>query len=810
MCPSQLRFLLNVAVTMGMCLGPYTARGDQNVQTVPDFETQVLPLLEAKCGTCHGAQKQEANVRFDQLSIDLLNDRAAAQVWHEARNAINLSEMPPEDEPQLSGAERDLVLSWMTASLKQAIEQQRSTNGRVVLRRLNNDEYQNTMFDLLGMEMDYTRDFPTDGLSPEGFRNNGRSLRMSAVQLEYYLATARRAVNRIIVSGPPPKVYRHDFEKSNVGVWRGPTELSNQLERAQKFLVKMVDDYPEKGEFRIRVKASAQLRHDKGYPLLEVSVGYRPDTQVHFRVVETREIVSESLQQYEFRGRLENFPLPVRGQGKYPGLVVRLRNAYTDGSPIPNKISKVKVGDKKVNRFAAEPHMPHLMIESLEFEAPFYTEWPPASHSRILFESDLRHTNESRYVQEVLRRFMRRAFRRPPADVEVTKLFAFFESVRQSYPSLEDAIRETMAMVLIQPEFLYLMEESGEEKRKVDDWELASRLSYFVWGTMPDKRLFELAEGRFLREPAILKAELQRMLANERSEYFASQFVKQWLKLESLQNVSVDTNYYTNFDDSLKPAMVDETVKFFAELLRHNESALNLLRSDFTVLNEPLARHYGVQGVFGQRFRPVELLDPDQRGGVLGHASVLLANSTGKDSHPIRRAVWIRDRLLDDPPAPPPPDVPELDEADPEFAKLTVREQLEIHREKETCANCHRNLDPWGIALENYDAIGLWRTSVRKKNGDRLETRPVKAADTLANGFTLDGVEGLREYLISNRQDAFARSLVKNLMSFALGRSLELSDELELDSITREFRNGGYRLRSLVEAVVASDSFHTK
>ena len=679
---------------------------DERSQRVPDYDQEVLPILIARCGKCHGPEHQEAQIRFDQLSTDLVGDRAAAQRWREALHAINAGEMPPEDESPLSSGQRETLTRWISLSIKQAIAEQKSTGGRPAMRRLNRQQYQNTMFDLLGLDMDYTRDLPPDASSADGFDNNGQALRMSAIQLEYYLDAARRALGKVIVSGPPPRVFRHRFEQSNVNRWRGPTETSNQLERAQKFLARIVDDYPEEGEFRIRVQTRARLKADKGFPLLEVAVGYRPDTQVHFRVAGVKEVVSEEVQLFEFRGRIENFPLPVRGQGKFPGLVIRLRNVYDDGTPPPSKLEKVQRAGKVVQAFRREPQLPHLLIESVEFEGPVFEEWPPRLYRRILFESELRDSDEVQYLKRVLKRFMARAYRRAPTRHEVEEMFAFFASIRPHFTQFEDAVAETLAMILIQPSFLYQLEPAGEQRRAVNDWEFASRLSYFLWSTMPDRRLLNLASDGLLHEPTVAQAEVQRMLADGRSQRFISQFVQQWLRLNGMDHVAVDSTYYPDFRDRLKSAMRMETIEFFAELLRRDESALNLLKSDFTMLNEPLARHYGIEGVYGQSFRRVDCKEKPHRGGLLGHASILLANSNGQDSHPIRRAVWIRDRLLGDPPAPPPPDVPELDQANPKFARLSVREQLEVHRSKPSCASCHRNIDPWGIALENFECRG--------------------------------------------------------------------------------------------------------
>ncbi len=772
---------------------------------LPDFAKDVLPILQSRCIRCHGPKKQEARIRLDNLSTDLINNRAAAEHWHEVRNVLNAGEMPPKDELQLSSEQRDTLTRWVSAAITEAVKAQQLTSGRIVLRRLNRVEYQNTMFDLLGLDMDYARDLPPDPASRDGFRNDGSSLQMSALQLEYYLKTARRALDQVIVSGPAPAVYVHEFKEGNVGGWLGGTERSSRLQRKQAFLATMPKDYPEEGEFSIRVKLIADLKPDVGFPILELSVGYRPDTQILFRSAGVVEITSGEEQVHEFRGRLENHPLPVRGQGKYPGLVVMARNIYDDGSPLP-----ARTDDKKNEKYPDEPYLPAITIQSVGFQAPVFDEWPPQLHRNILFHSELRETDESVYVTGVLKKFMERAYRRPVEKVELDRMVDFFEAIRSEFPTFEEAIRETLAMVLIRPDFLYLMEPAGDEKRTIGDWELASRLSYFLWSTMPDERLMELAAAGKLHEPDVLAEQVERLLSDARSSRFVKQFTAQWLHLDVLDQVAVNRDYYPQFKDDLKVDMRNETQQFFAELLHHDLSSTNLLASDFTMLNEPLAKHYGIDGVLGNSFRQVPLKPEHHRGGLLGHASVLLSNSTGSDSHAVRRAVWIRDRLLNDPPAPPPPDVPSLDEADPKFLKLSIREQLEIHRGTEACAGCHRDIDPWGIALENFDAVGLWRDEVRRKVDKNFETQPVNATDVLTNGHEINGVDGLREFLVKEGRDQFARALVTRLLTYALGRRLELSDQTAVDTLTTDFAADDYRLRKLILGIASSSPFLTK
>jgi len=764
------------------------------------FKSTVLPILENKCFVCHGPDVQEADIRLDNLSTDFLTDRAAATAWHEAMHVLNKGEMPPKDAEPLTAKERSVLVGWIRGEIDRVKAELKSTGGQVVLRRLNRAEYQNTMRDLFDLEMDYARDLPPEGASPDGFKNNGQSLQMTSIQLEYYLDAARRALDRVIETKEAPEVFEHSFDKSNVGDKWFNYEVSNYLGRWQGFYGKMVDKYPEEGDYLVTVTARADIPEGRGAPLMEVSVGYRPDTEQIWKVTKTIEITESESTTYEFTGRVENHPLPVRGQGKFPGLVVRVLNQYDDRTPKPKEVELERDGKKKKG-FPAEDGYPVIHIEKVTFKGPVFEQWPPRRHREILFESELRETNEQAYVAEVMRRFLQRAFRRPATDEEVARFVSFYNGIRPEFPSFEEAMKETLAMALISPPFLYLLEPAQDKKRDLTDWELASRLSYFLWSTMPDQELFDLADQGQLSKPSVLNAQIERMLRDDRGWRFFQQFTDQWLKLENTAQIAIDTGTYKGFDISLKTEMLQETRHFLKHLVLNDLSALNMLDADFTMLNEPLARHYGVEGVRGQAFRQVALTE-ETRGGLLGQSSVLMLGSTGKDSHPIRRAVWLRDRLLNDPPAPPPPDVPDLDETNPDFAKLTIREQLEVHRDKESCASCHRGIDPGGIALENFDAIGRFRTEAHNK--------PVVASDTLPNGTELDGVVSLKNYLVEHRSEDFARALVSRLTVYALGRNLELSDEDLIDDLTNSFANNDYQMMHLIQELVASDAFRVK
>lgn len=776
----------------------------------------VRGVLEKHCFACHGPEKQKSKIRFDTLSTDLIQDRAAGETWHDALDAIHLGEMPPEDEPPLSSEERRLLTGWIQNQIDEAVAALKSTGSRVVIRRLNRVEYQNTMVDLLGVDLDYISNLPPDSVSKEGFQNNGAALTMSPLQLEYYLESARKGLRHAIVTGSEPEIHSH-ISKETAADKRG--NFSNRVGRANAFVARM-EEFPDNGEFEIRVRARAELVEGKGYPRMKVRFGYRADTQTPAEDVGMVDVVSEEPTEFVFRQRIERFPIQSRTQSKYPGMLAWVTNVYDDGEefaslqdPPPPKDKKKK---RKAKVYVEDPNFPKIVIESFEFVAPVHSSWPPQHHREILFESSSRSKDERAYAAEVVSKFMERAFRRPVKEEEVALFLRFFEKIRPTVDQFETAISETLAMVLISPEFLYLVEPGGEEKRDLSEFELASRLSYFLWSTMPDEALLKKARDGKLSNPAIRKKEIARMLKDPRSERFVTQFTNQWLDLSSVDRVAVNPEYYEDFDVSLKVEMQKETRAFFSEILRKDLSALNFLESDFVMVNEPMARHYGISdGPRGTAFERTSLAGADSRGGLLTQASILLGNSTGEDSHPILRAVWLRERLLDDPPAPPPPNVPELNGESPDMAKLSVKQQLEAHREDPSCADCHKGIDPWGVAMENFDAIGQWREKIRrkdlvKKRRIEWEEIPVDAKANLPDGEIVQGMADLKQYLVEQKSEAFARALTARMTSYALGRDLEFTDEEIVDKVAEDFVTHDFRLSYLIQRIAGSELFFRK
>jgi len=488
--------------------------------------------------------------------------------------------------------------------------------------------------------------------------------------------------------------------------------------------------------------------------------------------------------------------------------IIALQNALYDGEPAPKAVNKVievknnkgKVTKKKVKVFPEDPNFPNIIIESVEFVRHDYPSWPPPLHQRIIHEGE--DLAEPKDLKNILSRFLRRAWRRPASEAEKSKWLAHYEVIRKQSQSPLSALKETFSVALSSPHFLYLSEPFKLEKpRKLNAHELAARLSYFLWSSMPDKELSALADSDALLKGSVLQKQFERMLKDSKADRFAKEFCGQWLDLEGVDRVAINPRYFGNFDNRLKPDMVGETQAFFREILRSNTSALQFLDADFTMLNAPLAKHYGLKGPKSQRFERVSLEDTNRPGGVLGHASTHLAGSDGVDSHPIKRAVWIRERLLHDPPNPPPPDVPGVEKSVPGFEKLSIRDQLAAHRKKEACADCHRGIDPWGMALEQFGATGLFRAKTTRRK------KPVSAEAVLPGNHQVSGLADLQKYLLNERQGQFSRALVSKLLTYALSRSLKLADEPLIEELSSKFAKDGYRLSGLMKNIVMSGPF---
>lgn len=762
-------------------------------------------VLRQTCSGCHGDREPQGDVQLTQLSADLENARAA-ETWHDALNAIKRGDMPPADAELTLGREERQLLVRSIESHLEAVAAARRSSSRVI-RRLNRLEYQYTMRDLLQLDHDFLANLPPDERSPDGFTNQGASLRMSDLQLELYLQAARRALRYAMVETSEPTVHEHQATESvkdkGRGVW---TKL---LGRDGVFVAR-IKEFPDAGEFVIRATVHVEGPEDAPHPSLRVKLGFRADTQAPAKIVGVRDVVQREPTVLEFRGRLEEFPIQSRTQSKYPGMLIWLENAFDDGKPAPKPPRRAKGKKAKKPERKLQADFPTIVVDAIEFRAPVFASWPPAHHLRLLPQ---RTGDELADAQAGLESFLPLAFRRDPTDAALQRYLRLFRTLRSTAASFEAALRETYASVLISPEFLYLVEPSSEPQQDaLDSFEIASRMSYWLWSSMPDETLFELARQDQLRDPQVRVTQLRRMLQHPYSERFIGQFARQWLDLDGVDRVAINPTFYPGFDLRLKAMMVSETESYFSEMLRENQPLDQFLDSDFAMLNRDLAVHYGLPAdrtPRGADFERVSLADQDRRGGLLTQGAVLLANSTGEDSHPIKRGVWIRDRLLHDPPSPPPPNVPNLDNVNADFASLTVKQQLQAHLENEACADCHRGIDPWGVALEAFDAVGKRREAIRRP-GDRkgkFVRHPVDSRTTLPNGTEVAGAQDLQRHLKQQWSDVFTTGLTSRLLTYALGRPMIAADEPMIRRINASSSQNGGGLRDLLEAVIADSAF---
>lgn len=589
-----------------------------------------------------------------------------------------------------------------------------------------------------------------------------------------------------------------------------------------------IRDFPREGEIEFEIAAAAFAGKDGRMPRLLVEFGHwasgesKPRTAILDVEVQA---TPERPEVFTVRTRMDDIPLPPELNARVPEMWILIWNKSPTFVDLPRGEGKRFLATVSKQR----SDEPKLLIDYVKFRGPSLEGWPPPYHKAILFDND--GLSESEYVREVLRRFMTRAYRRPANDFEVEQAFSLYDKLRPEHNSLEATMRKVLATVLCSPKFLYLAEpvksaETKPARRKLSDYELATRLSYFLWCSMPDETLFDLAERGQLHLPQVLAEQVSRMLSDPKSSRFADAFVGQWLKLDGLVQVAVNPEYYPDWDEVLKDDMRSETINFVEHALRENLRCDELVDGGYTMLNERLANHYEIPGVFGNHFRRVELKPEYKRGsGMLGHASILLANSNGEHSHPIKRGVWILDRLLGNPPPDPPPGVPDLQQDNPNTSSLSLKQQLELHRADVSCANCHAKIDPWGVALEHYDAVGRWRQFVRtrevatvesnaKKTKKRAQPKWIKQATdaraVLPDGTRFRGIDGLERVLTESHQEQLAEGLAARMMTYALGRSLDVSDGLDMDALMKEWKSKQYRLNDLVLTIVSSEPFQIK
>ncbi|MEZ0267183.1 MAG: DUF1592 domain-containing protein [Phycisphaerae bacterium] len=769
-------------------------------------------LFAGYCQSCHAGDKHKGDFRIETLSPDF-SDRPSRERWLAVMEQLKSGDMPPKGKPRPPEADVRAAVDWIGERARAAELARRAADGRVALRRLNRAEYANTLRDLLGVEVDLSDLMPPE-TSVSGFDNAAEGLHTSAHLMRSYLEAADRALDEAIANEPRP--------------WNISKKFDLREEKAVKptgSVYRHTDDgvaiFAAWESANIRVTMWGFRTHCRGKYRFRIS-GYAYQSggkPVNFKVTAgtLKEVTEERLIDY--------FAFPA----DKPSVV-----EFTEQLEPDNHLRIIATGlpalPPAVEKVGADKYRgPGLVVQWVEVDGPLIESWPPKSHVAIF--GDLKQAvvpspadpkrmevvsdRPAVDAERILRDFARRAFRRPVTDADVAPFLARVKARLERGYSFEQAVRVGLRAILVSPDFLFLREKADADparKGSLDDFALASRLSYFLWSSMPDQPLFELAQARTLRDPAVLRQQVERMLADPRARAFTENFTGQWLALRAIDATAPDRTLYPEYDDVLKTAMVKETVLFFHEVLKNDLSLANFVASDFTFLNARLAKHYGIPGVEGTEMRKVALPPGSHRGGVLTMASVMKVTANGTTTSPVLRGAWVLERILGTPPPRPPPDVGAIE---PDIrGATTIREQLAKHRDNASCATCHVKIDPPGFALESFDVIGGWRDRYRAigEVDGRRRVRPgpaVDPGDVMPDGRRFRDVDEFKRLLLDDK-DQLARNLAEKLLAYSTGAAPTRVDKPEIEAIVSTVREKNYGFKSLVHEIVQSPLFQTK
>ncbi len=774
--PKRFSILLLLAVVLSVGLGAAkppaspSPRVDRKVAEVQLNET-VLPVLREYCWDCHGDSEAKGGVNFDSHTnlMAVLRDRGT---WERVIQTVRSGEMPPKKKKTQPNTEvRTHLVGWIERTLF-PIDPSRPDPGRVTLRRLNRVEYNNTVRDLFGVDFQPADDFPQDDVG-YGFDNIGDVLSMPPILLEKYLNAAEAILDRSIVTGPlTPKARR--FAPAQIQGHVGGGALATLSAQGEMFVEY---EAPVPGDYVFKVQAYGDQAGDE-----KVQMALRAD--------------GHDLETIEVRRGRGNPKLHEHRLALKPGNH-RLSAAFLNDFYRQTEVLKTNGQGKTYTEKKTEDR--NLQVEFIEVTGPFSEAVPPlhALHRKVFFKAPGPQTT-NQVARDILQRVTDRAYRRSATPAELDGLMRLFGQARESGDGFEAAVKQALMAVLISPHFLFRGEiqsnpDNPHESHRVSEYALASRLSYFLWSTMPDDELFRLAgQGRLRRN---LAGQVKRMLADPKSRALVDNFAGQWMQLRTLDIVSPDEKLFPGFDAPLRAAFRRETESLFEHVLQKDRPITEFLTADYTFVNEPLARHYGISGVHGPDFVRVSLKGTG-RSGVLTHASVLTLTSNPNRTSPVKRGKWILENILASPPPPPPPGVPALESKE---THGTLRQRMDAHRDNAMCASCHAKMDPLGFAFEHFDAVGRFR----EKDGDEV----VDTRGELVSGEPFADHVELSRVLSDSRQADFVRCVSEKMLTYALGRGLEYYDRPALVAMDTQLRKKNLRFSVLIQAVVESVPF---
>jgi hypothetical protein len=754
-------------------------------QTAPTPASQKA-ILDRYCVGCHNAKLKTGDVVLE--GIDLTHVGNHAEVLEKVIRKLNTGEMPPPRLPRPDAATSAALAHW----LEDSIDKYWAANpnpGRPVIHRLNRAEYSNTIRDLLALDTKPGALLPVDD-SGFGFDNIGDVLSVSPALLERYMTAARR-ISRMAVGETGQKPTEDEFSARALGMRSNRNErISDDLPFDSRGGLSFQYYFPMDAEYQFRVKLSGGDSSGNATPYdirLPVKAGLRTVGVDFLRDSTKAEIINTG-------GR--------RGGGGGAG------GGAGRGMKPPPVDMDLRLDGVKLKRFSPTEGGGFPQVDKVIIDGPFAATGPGDTPSRekiFVCKPPAGGKDDDPCARMILTNLSHRAFRRPVTDADVQPLMSFYKSGSQE-SGFDSGIEKALRAMLVSPDFVFRIERDPHGKApgtvyRVSDVELASRLSYFIWSSMPDQTLQDLAEKGKLKDPAVLAQQVRRMLDDPRSQSLVDNFVSQWLTLRNIALSKPDPDAFPEFDESLRQAFRTETELFTENVIREDRPVTELLDANYTFVNQRLAEHYGIPNIYGSQFRKVTLTDPN-RGGLLGQGSILTVTAYPNRTSVVQRGKWILEALLGAPPPPPPPGIPDFTAKGKDGKQLTVRQSMELHRSNAVCASCHARMDPLGFALENYDGVGKWRTTEAGM--------PIDPSGKLPDGTTFQGPAGLKKALLAGHRDEFLATITSKLLTFALGRGLEYYDMPAVRSITRQAAKDDYRVSALVTAIVQSTPFQMR
>jgi mono/diheme cytochrome c family protein len=755
-------------------------------------------LVDKYCVSCHSDRTKTAGLSLERGSITGIESHP--DVWEKVIRKVRAGMMPPPGMPAPDPESRRTLVSWLETTLDQSARTSPDP-GRPLVHRLNRAEYENAVRDVLALEVDAATLLPPDD-SSSGFDNNADVLGVSPVLLESYLTAAER-VSALALGDPntPPtgelfRVKQDESQDRHVpGLPLGTVgglliERTLPLDGEYQFQVRL---------FRTNLGTMRGLEYEQQ---LEISVD---GTRVHLASFGGNKEISDSSENPTTTGDNVDGRFTARVPLKAGPHKIAVAFLQKPQALNTRRLQNYVRSSSDTIDFSGYPHIDEIILSG-PFNATGSGDTP--SRRRILVCRPATVAEEEPCARRILSTLARRAYRGDVTAADTDALLTFFRRGRQDGGRFEAGLDLALRRMLASPKFVFRVERDPQgaapgRPYQLRDLELASRLSFFLWSTVPDDELLDLAAAGRLSQPATLERQVRRMLASPKAQAIADNFGGQWLQLRNLRNKQPNSHEYPDFDDNLRVALQTETEMFFSSVLREDRSILELMTADYTFLNERLARHYGIPGIYGSHFRRVTLTDETRRG-LLGKGAILMVTSHAHRTSPVLRGKWVLENVLGAPPPPPPDVVPPFDEEAGAAKPKSVRERMENHRRNPACASCHRMIDPAGLALENFDGVGAWRT----RDGGTRGT-PVDASGQLVDGTNINGVIELRQALL-RQPDTFVRTVTEKLMVYALGRGLTGTDMPAVRTVVREASRDNYRFSSLILGIVRSVPFRMR